>query len=97
MLGNFTDHTSTGFRFIADALMHNTGNIGTVNVIKAVWFQAGGRSLTQTKKVKVASGHSLRAGITLPGTQDQIGLIQSISGKNCRATVSIVDTYGVAR
>jgi hypothetical protein len=77
--------------------MHNTGNIGTVNVIRAAWFQAGGSSLTPTKKVKVASGHSLRTGITVPGTQDEIDLIQALSGKQCRVTVSIVDTYGVAQ
>jgi hypothetical protein len=97
VLGNFTDNTRAGFRFIADAQMHNTGNIGTVNVIKAAWFQGGGKALTQSKTVKVPAGHSMRSGITLEGTQDQIDLIQTLSGKNCKVTVTIVNTYGAAR
>lgn len=94
ILGDFTSYTSTGFRFVADAQLHNDGNIGTVNKVDAVWFQAGGGKVTLSKSVKVAPGKRARVGFTKPVGQDEIDLIQALGGKDCTVKVAMIDTFG---
>lgn len=97
VLGDFTENTTKGFRFIADATLTNTGNIGTINVVKAVWFLGGGDKLVKTKKVKLPQGATRRVGFSVPVNSDQIDLIQSLSGDDCKVTVTMVDTFGTAQ
>lgn len=94
VLGDFSDHTPKGFRFVADATLHNTGNVGTVTEVKAVWFQAGGGKVTETKTVRIRPGQHKRVGITKLVGQDEIHLIQALDGDDCKVTASMVDTFG---
>jgi hypothetical protein len=97
ILGDFSDNTSSGFRFVAQAVIHNTGNIGTVDLVTARWFQAGTAPVVATKTVQVKAGASKRVGLTEQVTSDQIDLIQSLGyGDNCTVKVSIGDTFGEA-
>lgn len=97
VLGDFTSNTTHGFRFIADATLTNTGNIGTIDVVKAVWFQGGGAKVVKTKTVKLPKGATRRVGFSVPVSQDQIDLIQSLNGDDCKVTVTMVDTFGEAQ
>jgi len=94
LLGDFTEYTPKGFRFVADATLHNTGNIGTVTKVTAIWFQAGGGKITESKTVKVKAGHNKRVGFLKQVGGDEIDLIQAIDGKQCRVAAAIVDTFG---
>lgn len=96
LLGDHTSYSQSGYRFVGDASMHNTGNIGTVNEVKAIWFLAGGGKIEETRKVRVPAGKRKRVGITKPIGGDEIDLHQSLgyNTKTCKVTVSILDTYG---
>jgi hypothetical protein len=94
VLGDFTSHTSTGYRFVADAQLHNDGNIGTVNKVDAVWFLSGGRKVNMSKTVKVQPGRRARVGFTKPVGSDEIDLHQSLSGRRCNVKVAMIDTFG---
>ena len=95
ILGDFTNYTKSGFRFVADAKLHNTGNVGTIDEVKAIWYQAGGGKIVETKKVRSRPGQTVRVGITKPVGQDQIDLIQSLDyGDECKVKVTMIDTFG---
>jgi hypothetical protein len=97
VLGDFSDNTASGFRFVAQAVIKNTGNIGTVDTVTARWFQAGTAPVVASKTVKVLAGSSKRVGLTEEVSQDQIDLIQSLGyGDNCKVKVTIGDTFGSA-
>lgn len=95
LLGDFSSYTKSGFRFVADATVKNTGNIGTVNEVKAIWFQAGGKRVVVTKKVQLEPGQRKRVGFTKQVGQDEIDLIQALNfDEQCKVVVSMVDTFG---
>jgi hypothetical protein len=97
VLGDFSDNTASGFRFVAQAVIHNTGNIGTVDTVTARWFQAGTSPVVASKTVQVKAGASKRVGLTEEVSQDQIDLIQSLGyDSNCVVKVTIGDTFGEA-
>lgn len=96
-LGDFSNYTSRGYRFTADARMHNTGNIGTANKITVVWHLSGGGKVTETKTAKVAAGTHKLVSITVPTDGDKIGAYQDLDnslGNACKVTVAMVDTFG---
>jgi hypothetical protein len=94
ILGDFTNQD---YRFVADATIHNTGNIGTVDTVTARWFQAGTKPVVASKTVKVLAGGSKRVGLTEHVTSDQIDLIQALGfADNCKVKVTIGDTFGEA-
>jgi hypothetical protein len=95
VLGDFTSYTPSGYRFLADVTLHNTGNVGTVDEVKAIWLQAGGGRVVETKTVRVPAGGRKRVGFTKPVGQNEIDLIQAVGyGRNCKVTVAMVDTFG---
>jgi hypothetical protein len=97
VLGDFSENTASGFRFVAQAVIHNTGNIGTVDLVTARWFQAGTSPVVATKTVQVKAGASKRVGLTEQVSQNEIDLIQSLGyDSNCTVKVSIGDTFGEA-
>lgn len=97
VLGDFTEGTQTGFRFIADVNMDNIGNVGTVNRVTAVWYLAGGGKVTDTKNgVRIDVDKPKRIGFTVPATMDEIDRHQSLdlSSETCTVKVVIVDIFG---
>ena len=95
LLGDFSNYTKTGFRFVADAKVKNTGNIGTVNEVTATWFQAGGKKIVMTKTVRLEPGLQRRVGFPKLVGQDEIDLIQALNGGDqCKVKVTMVDTFG---
>lgn len=96
LLGDFTNGPS-GFRFVADAQVTNTGNIGVIVELQASWRQAGGTSIKKSRRLIVPIGSTLDVGVVRRVTRDAIDQIQSVSGDNCKAVVEVVDTIGDAR
>ncbi len=97
VLGDFSDNTASGYRFVAQAVIRNTGNIGTVDTVTARWFQAGGKPVVGSKTVQVKAGASKRVGLTEQVSQNEIDLIQSLGyGENCAVKVTIGGTFGQA-
>lgn len=95
VLGDGSNYTSTGYRFVADVNLQNTGNVGTVNQVTATWFLAGGGKVTETKSVRIPTGQRTRVGFTKPVGGDEIDLHQSLTvGRTCHVKVGITDTFG---
>lgn len=99
VLGDFSEHSSTGYRFIAGADITNTGNVGIVVKVVAKWKQLGTDSVVESETVKVQYGKEKSVQITKPVGQNEIDLIQSAqgAGKICSVTAKIVDTFGEPR
>lgn len=95
LLGDFTESKS-GFRFVGDARVQNTGNIGIVSRVRAKWLLAGGDEVTAQKRVRVRPGKSKRVGLLRVATQDQIDRHQSLglTTQSCKVKATIVDTFG---
>src|SRR5690625_4724257 len=95
ILGDFTE-SETGLRFVADARLRNTGNVGTVTRVTARWFLAGGDEIKAQKSVRVGPGKTRRVGCVEVATQDQIDLHQALgfSQKTCTVKATIIDTFG---
>lgn len=96
-LGDFSNYTPRGYRFTADARMHNTGNIGTVNKITVVWHLSGGGKVTKAKTAKVAAGTNKLVSISVPTDSNKIDAYQDLDnsiGNACKVTVAMVDTFG---
>lgn len=96
LLGDFTTGPQ-GYRFVADAQVTNTGNIGVIVELRASWRQAGGASIKMTRRLKVPVDATREVGVVKRTTQDGIDQIQSVAGDNCKAVIAVVDTYGDAR
>lgn len=98
LLGDFTE-SETGYRFVADARLRNTGNIGTVTRVTARWFLAGGAEVTARKSVRMEPGTSRRVGFVRVATQDEIDRHQALgySQQTCTVKAAMVDTFGEPR
>lgn len=98
ILGDFSEYTSSGFRFVADANMRNTGNVGVVARVHAIWFQAGGGKVEMTKfGVRIPYKGTKRVGFLKQVGSDEIDLIQAMNyDEQCKVEVVMVDTYGDA-
>lgn len=94
LLGDFSE-SPTGYRFVADAKIENTGNIGVEAKVTAIWQQAGAPAIKSEKTVEIPAGGRKRVRFTEVATQDQIDLHQSLGyGKLCRVKVTLLDTFG---
>lgn len=93
VLGDFSESSSQGFRFIAGGRLRNTGNIGIVTRVTVTWEQLGQAPIKAVKTVSIKRGHSKRVSFSLPATSDQIDLHQSSDG-NCDTKVKILDEFG---
>jgi hypothetical protein len=96
ILGDFSENTSTGFRFVAGADIENTGNVGIVVDVKATFKQLGGKPIELKKTEKVDFGESKSVQMTKEVGSNEIDLIQAAqdSGDICTVDVEIVDSYG---
>jgi len=98
VLGNFTSDTPQGFRFIARAGLHNTGNVGIVDRVRASWVQVGSANVTRAKTVRLKVHGRKTVNFTVEVGQDQIDQIQADSGLNdCHVGVTIIRTFGVPK
>lgn len=93
ILGDFTSNTPSGYRFVADATVTNTGNVGTISRVTAIWDQVGTEAVKSTKTIRVKAGGKRKVGFTLPVSQEQIDLHQSADGE-CTVRSRIIDTFG---
>lgn len=96
LLGDFTEGTDAGFKFVAGGTVKNTGNIGIVARARARWQQLGSAPLLEERTLRVAVGRTKRVAITRLGTQSEIDAHQSANG-DCSTSVKIVDTFGKPR
>lgn len=98
ILGDFTEYSSTGYRFVADANLKNTGNVGVVSRVHATWFQAGGGKVEMTKfGVRIPYNGNKRVGFLKQVGENEIDLIQAMNyDDQCKVDVVMVDTYGEA-
>jgi hypothetical protein len=100
LLGKISNKTYdfVGSKFVADAHLHNTGNIGTVDLVKARWLFAGGGGVTRSKVVRVPAGKSKRVSLHAHATSQQISAYQATaSGDECHVKVAMITTFGQAR
>src|SRR5699024_364111 len=95
VLGDFTQ-TKDGYRFLADAQLENTGNIGTVDKVTATWLLAGGEKITKHKTVRVKPGKSKHVGLSRVASHDEIDRHQDMNaGQKCSVDVTMIDTFGM--
>lgn len=94
VLGDFSE-TASGFRFLADANLRNSGNVGVNVKVTATWFLAGGDQVTDQRTIKLAVDDRERVGFSVIATQDQIDLHQALdAGKTCNVKAALIDTFG---
>jgi hypothetical protein len=92
VLGDFSESKS-GLRFVADATLTNTGNIGILARVTASWAQAGTTSITDERIIRVPYHRSRTVHITRVARSDEIDL-QQAAGGNCNVRVRITGTFG---
>lgn len=95
VVGDSTERTKTGYRFLAQSKVENTGNTGIEVEVHASWFQGQADAVTETKRVRVDRGKSTTVNISVPVSRQEIDQIrlQEGPGRNCRVESSIVLTY----
>jgi len=94
LLGDFSESMS-GFRFVANAKIRKTGNVGIVVEVTATWGQLGTAPIKVVKTTKIAVGSSKTVQITKVATSNQIDLQQAGgSGQGCNVKATISDTFG---
>lgn len=94
VLGDFTQ-TKDGYRFLAEAQLDNTGNIGTIDKVTATWLLAGGGKITKHKTVRIKPGKSKHVGLSRVASHDEIDRHQDMdAGEKCSVDITMVDTFG---
>jgi hypothetical protein len=82
-------------KFVARAELHNDGNIGTVDQVKASWVQVGSHDITSTKTVRTPTGSHKVVNFSLLEGQDQISALQAYNGlHDCKIKVTMVRQFG---
>ncbi len=99
VLGDFSSYTSTGYRFIAQANLNNTGNIGINVRVVASWDQVGTSSIVRKKVVGLKPGQEKTLNFTVPVGQNEIDLIQAVAigQDDCKVTATITGTWGAVQ
>lgn len=94
-LGDFDESgdPEAGYRFLAGGTLTNTGNIGIVARVTYRWELAGQPDLKVKKFYRVRTGETREVDVSIPTDNSGIDAHQSADG-DCKATVSIVDTFG---
>lgn len=83
--------------FVADAVLSNSGNIGTIDRVTVRWYLAGGEVVTEQREVRNLPGRDKRVGFKVDATSDQIDQIMALSQdglKTCDVKVRTMDTFG---
>lgn len=96
VLGDSTSDPKTGFRFLAQSVVKNTGNTGIEVEVQATWEQGEAESVVQRKRVRVDWQKGTTVKFSVPATKQQIDLMRSHTGPdaNCKVIATIVATYG---
>lgn len=86
-------------RAIGEVDLTNTGNVGTVVVVRITWPQEGYGPLVMTRTVRTAPGERKAVRFHRPLSQNQIDLLQSWQDAHnfrdgCTYKASIVKTWG---
>jgi hypothetical protein len=77
-------------RFVAQARLHNTGNVTTVDRVSASWVQVGSPQITSVTKVAIRPGHRKIVNFSRTEGYEQISALEAYSGpKICHVSVSI--------
>src|SRR5712692_5381359 len=76
VLGDFTEHTATGYRFIGSTKIHNTGNVGIKVRVTMKWDQVGTNPITRVSTVKVPYQGFKPVNVTVDVGINEIDLIQ---------------------
>lgn len=77
-------------RFVAQARLHNTGNVTTVDRVSASWVQVGSPQITSATTVAIRPGHRKIVNFSRTEGYEQISALEAYSGpKICHVTVSI--------
>jgi hypothetical protein len=95
LLGDFSESRS-GYRFVADARLRNTGNVGIIATATATWAQIGGQPIRERKRIRVPVGRAKTARFLRVASSDEIDRHQS-ADSGCQVNVRIVDTFGPVR
>lgn len=95
VVGDSTENSKTGSRFVATSRVANTGNTGIEVEIQASWSQGQGDAVTETKRARVDEGESTTVRISVPVSQKEIDAIRLnvATEPNCRVQSSIIATY----
>jgi len=93
ILGDFTENTRTGYRFIAGADVENTGNVDITVEMVASFEQLGGAPIRLTEEAGLRVGQSRSIQVTEPVGSDEIDLVQSAQddGEFCKVVVRLVN------
>lgn len=96
LLGDFTEGTEAGYKFVAGGSVRNTGNIGIVVRVRVRWQQLGTNPILEERTIRLRPGRQKRLNITRLASQNEIDAHQSANA-DCAAAVKIVDTFGRVR
>ena len=96
-LGDFSESAS-GYRFLADARIRNTGNIGIVLRVRAAWDQIAAPPIREEKTVRLRPGQGRQVNFVRVVSQNELDLHQSVEQfPKCRVKATIIDTFGEAQ
>jgi hypothetical protein len=95
LLGNFTE-TRRGYRFVADATVRNTGNVGIVVKLTGTWDQIGGAPVKVVKTVSVPTEGRKIVHLLRVASSDEIDRHQSANSR-CNVKATIIDSFGEAQ
>jgi hypothetical protein len=93
LLGDFTESAS-GYRFVADARVRNTGNIGVVVRLIATWDLIGGEPARLVKVIRVPTGRTKKVSFMRVATGDEIDRHQAVAPPGCRVRGAVIRTFG---
>jgi len=96
LLGDFTEGSDAGYKFVAGRTIENTGNVGIVARLRVRWQQLGTEPVLEERTLRVKVGRTKRVDITRLATSGEIDAHQSANG-DCSSAVKIVDTFGRVR
>ena len=88
--------SSYGFenaRVVADARVHNTGNVGIIVRVRATWDRAGEGPIKVVKTTRIPIGGRKAVHLKKHIDQGTIESIQSADGR-CKVKATIADTFG---
>ncbi|HZG49488.1 MAG TPA: hypothetical protein VEY90_08210 [Thermoleophilaceae bacterium] len=96
LLGDFTEGTEQGFKFVAGGTVENTGNIGIVIRVRARWQQLGSDRILEERRVRLKVGRRKRVNISRLASSGEIDAHQFAEG-DCSVGAKIVKTFGRVR
>lgn len=96
LLGDFSEGSDSGLKFVAGGTVKNTGNVGIVVRARVRWQQLGTDPILEERTVRLRPGRQKRVNITRLATSNEIDAHQSADG-DCKPAVTIVDTFGAVR